>query len=298
MSRPVSFTEQQTREAVAASRSYSEVLRRLGLRPAGGNYRTIRRYVDEVWQIATDHFGRAPGRTPVRAPVPLADVLVAGRPYKRERLKARLYREGLKRRACELCGQGEEWRGHRMTLILDHINGDADDNRIENLRILCPNCNATLETHCGRNKKRRAVHVCERCGERYRPVHAAQRFCSRACGRVESARAQRRVARPAYEVLRAEVRRDGFAATGRRYGVSDNAIRKWLRAYERERPPPDGRQASADRAPSRSRRAATMRSGGSRFESTRSMPVMPSTVLRTSSADSEETTASTASGAA
>jgi hypothetical protein len=45
--------------------------------------------------------------------------------------------------------QGEEWVGKKMSLILDHINGVNNDNRIEN-RIVCPNCNATLDTHCGK----------------------------------------------------------------------------------------------------------------------------------------------------
>jgi hypothetical protein len=67
------FTEEQVREAVARSRSYSEVLRAVGLRPAGGNHRTIRRYVDEVWCVPTDHFGPT-----IRGRVPLAEVLVAG----------------------------------------------------------------------------------------------------------------------------------------------------------------------------------------------------------------------------
>jgi ribosomal protein S27AE len=65
-------------------------------------------------------------------------------------LKERLFNEGLKDRQCEQCGQGELWRGRSMSLILDHINGIPDDNRIENLQIVCPNCAATLDTHCGR----------------------------------------------------------------------------------------------------------------------------------------------------
>ena len=63
-------------------------------------------------------------------------------------MKNRLYDEGLKERKCELCGQDENWYGKKMSLILDHINGVNNDSRIENLRILCPNCNATLPTHC------------------------------------------------------------------------------------------------------------------------------------------------------
>ena len=127
-----------------------------------------------------------------------------------------------------------------MSLILDHVNGVADDNRLFNLRIVCPNCNATLDTHCGRNLRRpRADRACELCGGRFRPRNEQQRFCSRACGQRAPRRpgprpATRRVERPPYAQLVAEIEACSFLAVGRRYGVSDNAIRKWLRAYEAE----------------------------------------------------------------
>ena len=69
-----------------------------------------------------------------------------------QHLKNRLYKEGIKKRECELCGQDEIWKGKKISLILVHKNGIFNDNRLKNLRIVCPNCNATLETHCGRNK--------------------------------------------------------------------------------------------------------------------------------------------------
>jgi hypothetical protein len=139
-----------------------------------------------------------------------------------------------------MCGQGEQWRGSRMALILDHINGEGDDHRFENLRILCPNCAATLDTHCGRkNRIKRQPLVCERCGTEFVPRQDVQRFCSRACsGRWPRSSTShlhlRRVDRPPYDQLLAEVEALGWSAVGRRYGVSDNAIRKWVRAYERE----------------------------------------------------------------
>ena len=107
-----------------------------------------------------------------RTATPLEQILVDGSTYNRGKLKQRLYDEGLKQRRCEMCGQGEEWRGQPMSLILDHINGYPTDNRLENLRIVCPNCAATLETHCGRkNRLDVSRRSCLVCGAEFTPKY-------------------------------------------------------------------------------------------------------------------------------
>jgi hypothetical protein len=238
----VSFTEPQLREAIADSRSLADVIRRLGMRASGGNHATIRRYA-ERWNIPMEHLpvgGAYPRGGPT--PVPLEEVLVEGSTYHRAGLKRRLYESGLKTPKCELCQQGEEWHGKRMSLIIDHINGEATDNRIENLRIVCPNCNATLETHCGRNKLRgRPPIECLQCGDTFRARTADRLFCSVACSNTYLGARSRRVERPPLAELLGLIAGEGYEAVGRRYGVTGNAIRKWVRAEGVEPPPGSGR---------------------------------------------------------
>jgi HNH endonuclease len=234
------FSEAELRSAVARALTWAEALRLLGYDNKGMNYRTIQRWVNN-WGITTDHFNASEARrraNRARA-LPLRDALVESSTYPRGKLKERLLAAGLKQRACEMCGQSEVWNGKLMSLVLDHVNGISNDHRLENLRIVCPNCNATLDTHCGRNVPRQ--RVCPSCGECFAPRHIRHRYCSMRCvGAANSEKLRgipqperRKVERPAYEQLKAELEATSFSAVGRKYGVSDNAVRKWLRAYER-----------------------------------------------------------------
>jgi len=229
------YTELDAREAVAAARNYSDAIRRVGLRPVGGNYRLFKRYVNDVWRIPTDHFDPASFgfRGTRRSARPMHEILVEHSTYSRSALKRRLYEAGVKQPACELCGQGGQWRGKSMSLILDHVNGVWDDNRLENLRIVCPNCNATLDTHCGRHNRRgRPDRECRVCGATFKPKAANQRHCGRFCGTRHLMGKNRRVDRPPFDQLMRELAATSYVAVGRKYGVSDNAIRKWLKTYE------------------------------------------------------------------
>jgi transposase-like protein len=244
--------------AVTASRSWAEALRQLGYCQSGGNWKTLKKRVAELG-ISTEHFDPyAASREALQTvPRPLEEILVRGSTYNRTALKRRLYESGLKTPQCEVCGQDEVWRGKRIALILDHANGVRDDNRLENLRIVCPNCAATLDTHCGRKNREPVVPLgCVRCGRSFVPRSREQRYCSPECGRrwdrkgMKRPRA-RRVERPAHQQLLREVEVLGYRAVGRKYGVSDNAIRKWLREFERERLLAEGRDPSVAKIPRR-----------------------------------------------
>jgi hypothetical protein len=247
----LSYTREDAEAAIAASNSWAESLRRLGLCTTGGGWRILRKYAD-IWHISTSHFDPEAARLKnLRGTQrPLAQVLVKESTYARQHVKRRLLAEGLKEPRCELCGQGEIWRGRPMSMILDHINGVRDDHRLENLRMVCPNCAATLDTHCGRrNRIERAQRRCRRCRGAFIPGYAKQRYCSRACGvrwdrsatgstrlglRGVPSPSARKVERPPYEQLMEEIEATSYLAVGRKYGVSDNAVRKWVRLYRRQ----------------------------------------------------------------
>jgi predicted DNA-binding protein (UPF0251 family) len=84
---------------------------------------------------------------------PIDELLVAGRRRGRSHVKARLINEGLKENRCETCGI-TEWRGKPLNMELHHVNGDGEDNRLENLQLLCGNCHSQTDNWGGRGRQR------------------------------------------------------------------------------------------------------------------------------------------------
>jgi len=213
---------------VNSSKSYREVLEKMGLRSAGNNFYTLKKYL-KLFDLNTSHFLK--DYASKNKKIPLDQILVENSDYSRTSLKKRLYEEGLKERKCELCGQGEDWNGKHMSLILDHKNGVHNDNRLENLRIVCPNCNATLDTHAGKNNKKKVkidkVKIDKVKVDKVKPEKP------KTLSKLDISISRRKVERPSFDVLKSEINTLGYSAVGRKYGVSDNAIKKWVRTYEK-----------------------------------------------------------------
>jgi len=142
------------RRAVAASESFAGVLRFMGLKQAGGTQAHIARRVRAA-QIDTSHFlGMAhnrgkPGRAH-RQPEEVLTLLPAGSHRVRRKTLLRAMIACGTASVCATCKIGPEWNGEPLTLAIDHVNGEWLDNRLSNLRFLCPNCHAQTSTWCWR----------------------------------------------------------------------------------------------------------------------------------------------------
>jgi hypothetical protein len=154
------YTEQQFIDAVKNSTSYRQILEKLSLKEAGGNYKTIKHYIKEL-RLDTNHLtgqGWLKGKNnPYSVPKKsLEEILVDGSYVQTYKLKLRLLKAGLIENRCYMdgCEITNTWNDKPINLRLDHKNGKNDDNRLENLRLLCPNCDSQLPTYCGKNKKR------------------------------------------------------------------------------------------------------------------------------------------------
>lgn len=226
------YTEEQFRNAVAISLSIADVCRNLGLASVGGNYRTIHSKISK-YGVDSSHFtgqgwNSGDNYRPVLPPKPMDEILVlSDNPMKSYNLRSRLLTSGIKEARCELCGR-YKWRGDVIPLELHHINGDYHDNRLINLLIVCPNCHAQTDNYRGRKSKKgrrvaknRKVNLCIDCGG---PIGRKSTRCP-SCYRISSRKVRDR---PPVEVLIREVSELGYCAVGRKYGVSDVAIRKWI----------------------------------------------------------------------
>lgn len=153
------WTDEQLRMFVARVVSMAKVLRELGLKPVGGNYRVVGTRMKELG-LDTLHWTRKAqwqGNRQPRAPrIPLESVLRKGSSFQSHKLRKRLIEERIFEAKCSRCGL-TEWIGQAIPLELDHIDGDSFNHEVSNLRLVCPNCHALTPTYRGRNVRRRRM---------------------------------------------------------------------------------------------------------------------------------------------
>lgn len=216
---------------VKNSNSLAQILRYFNFVTSHGNYGTLKRRLNEE-NIDYSHIkmGRNSNKHrvfPIRA-IPLEKVMIKNSTYSRKSLKIRLSKNGMLKNYCYNCGLPSFWNGKKLVLILDHINGINNDHRLENLRMLCPNCNSQTDTFSGKNNKQKTrnkrKYCCIICGKNITESSNTGK-CS-ICIKYDLRKIKDR---PSKEQLLKEIKELGYCAVGRKYGVSDNSIRRWIK---------------------------------------------------------------------
>lgn len=239
-------------EAIKNSFSIAEALRKIGMSNFGSAYIFFKKRAQEL-NIDTSHFigrGHRQGKTFVsNKRVPLVQILIkdSNKPL-RTAYKRRLIEEGLLEEKCIICSLEPVWCKKKLVLQIDHINGDCLDHRIENLRLLCPNCHSQTDTFCFgsstllsktertcgviRPRKEKVQYFCNMCGKEIK--RSDSKYCGE-CYRLHRKELQtpfdraKKIIWPSIEELSSRLSEVSYLQLAKELGISDNAIRKHIK---------------------------------------------------------------------
>ena len=247
---------EQFRELVSKSKSITDIVRYFGFAITGKAFRMIKERI-KVDNIDCSHISMGLnnrlGKKYTIGSVPLENVMIENSSYHYGHLKKRLLANGLLRNECYICGQKPLWNEQKLVMIMDHVNGERNDHRMENLRMLCPNCNSQTKTFSGRNYNPEAK-TCRYCGAKTARTTRCKSCYSKMkvrktdnkcidCGKVITSVSKRCSQcnhdyngfvknKPDKEDLKEMINTMTWVDIGKKYGVSDNAIRRWAKKYE------------------------------------------------------------------
>ena len=177
-------------KAVENATSYNQILRNLGKSSSGDAVKLLKTQLEQ-YNISVNFNNTNKVSNFIKKPI--EEYLQKDRYCDSKSLKKRLIDENILENKCSICGIGPKWNNKPLTLQLDHINGDHNDNTLENLRIICPNCHSQTNTFSGKGTSKD---------------------------------------KPSKEELLDVIINSSFTEATRRFNASDSTIRKWCRNYE------------------------------------------------------------------
>ncbi len=147
------LSREEIQEKVNHCNSICDMLEIFGFKKTSGSMANVMKNIIDTYNINTSHF-KPYKRTNQKPKYSLSEILVCNSTYTNiAKLKERIIKAGILEYRCECCGNKGVWNGQKLTLQLDHKNGDHTNHSINNLRFLCPNCHSQTETFAGRNAK-------------------------------------------------------------------------------------------------------------------------------------------------
>lgn len=213
-----SYTPDQLQKLLDVSNGYSDVLRTLGLNPKGNNPETLKQVIKQYGLDETklnenrkQFFIENAKSTHLKRRISTEDILHNQYPnFQSSSLLKRLIKEGYKENKCEQCGI-TEWQNKPIIFHLHHKDGNHQNNNIDNLQVLCPNCHSQTETFAGKNaqknkdKRKKNKQQIDNIIRKLPPISRGE--------------------------LKELIRKNSFVSIGKMFNVSDNAIRKWCDKY-------------------------------------------------------------------